>query len=173
MLESEFNSMMKGKFMIDIIEITIPLEPWAQMRARHRVIIPKDKKKDPFAHEYTDPKQTARATTLEKFIEPYCPKELWSGPISLEVMAYFKSPEKMPTWKERIFNLIWPTKKPDLDNVIKMIKDVMTGMIYRDDNQICSLFAMKDFGDPRWEIKIEKLVGYRHDIKKDDLIGLS
>ena len=159
--------------MTEIIEFTIPIEPWGQMRARHKIIIPKDEEKEPFNMSYTDPKQAARAKTLEDCVEPYRPKELWLGPISLDVMAYFKRPEKMPAWKEKIFDLIWPTKKPDLDNVVKMIKDVLTGMIYRDDNQICGLFAMKDFGEPRWEIKIEKMVGYRHDIKKDDVIDLS
>ena len=42
--------------------------------------------------------------------------------------------------------LIWPATKPDLSNYIKMVEDAMTGVVYIDDNQICSIVAKKKFG---------------------------
>lgn len=41
---------------------------------------------------------------------------------------------------------IYPTTKPDLDNVIKGIFDAMNEIVYLDDKQIVSLLCMKRYG---------------------------
>lgn len=41
----------------------------------------------------------------------------------------------------------WHTKKPDLDNLIKAVKDSLTGIVYRDDGQICLETANKRYAD--------------------------
>lgn len=38
-----------------------------------------------------------------------------------------------------------PTKKPDIDNIIKIILDSLNGLAYEDDAQIVELKASKDF----------------------------
>jgi len=52
------------------------------------------------------------------------------------------------TWSEKRRNEalrgeIAPTKKPDLDNVVKAIKDGMNAIVYRDDNQVVRVTAEK------------------------------
>lgn len=47
---------------------------------------------------------------------------------------------------------IRPTKKPDIDNVVKSVLDGLNGIAYRDDTQIVSLTCKKIFAD---EAKIE------------------
>ena len=39
-----------------------------------------------------------------------------------------------------------PTKRPDLDNQIKLITDAINGVVYRDDCQICEITAAKEYG---------------------------
>ena len=42
---------------------------------------------------------------------------------------------------------LWPTKKPDLDNVVKAVCDALTGVVWEDDRQIVSLTADQKFSD--------------------------
>ena len=37
----------------------------------------------------------------------------------------------------------WRTKKPDLDNMIKLVKDACSGIVFLDDNQIVKMSAEK------------------------------
>ena len=47
------------------------------------------------------------------------------------------------------------TKRPDLDNVIKLIFDGMNGIVFKDDSQITSIHATKVYGETA---KVEVLV---------------
>lgn len=50
---------------------------------------------------------------------------------------------------------IRPTKKPDVDNVIKIVMDALNGLAYVDDRFIVSCSAEKFFSDePRIEVRI-------------------
>ena len=55
-----------------------------------------------------------------------------------------------------------PTKKPDVDNIIKIILDSLNGLAYKDDVQIvactCQKLYVNDDNEPRVEVKIEKIV---------------
>jgi Holliday junction resolvase RusA-like endonuclease len=37
----------------------------------------------------------------------------------------------------------WPTKKPDLDNIIKLVGDSLNGLAYRDDADIVQVWAVR------------------------------
>ncbi|WP_334299865.1 RusA family crossover junction endodeoxyribonuclease [Anaerobutyricum hallii] len=51
-----------------------------------------------------------------------------------------------------------PTKKPDLDNVIKSILDALNKVAYHDDTQIVSLSMEKFYSDsPRVEVTINSI----------------
>lgn len=48
------------------------------------------------------------------------------------------------------------TKKPDLDNLVKFVKDCANGVLWRDDSQVISLTASKAYHpNPATEITIE------------------
>ena len=56
------------------------------------------------------------------------------------------------TWskKKRLQALhgeLYPTTKPDLDNICKIVADSMNGIVYTDDKQIISLKAIKHYGE--------------------------
>ena len=40
---------------------------------------------------------------------------------------------------------IWPTSKPDIDNVVKLLCDAMNGVVYSDDKQIVDLLVTKAY----------------------------
>ena len=84
--------------------------------------------------------------------------ETLQGPLSLRVDAFMAVPQaKAQKWKRgAIAGEIRPTTKPDLDNLVKQIKDCLTQMgVWGDDKQVVELCASKRYSDcPRWEIEV-------------------
>jgi Holliday junction resolvase RusA-like endonuclease len=82
------------------------------------------------------------------------------NPLSVKVTAYYKIPEHTPKEWVRKMNagLILPTKKPDLDNVAKVIFDALNGVCYADDVQVCRTKLEKFYSEnPRVEVEIEEM----------------
>ena len=51
-----------------------------------------------------------------------------------------------------------PTKKPDIDNIMKAVLDALNGVAYYDDSQVCKVNFMKMYSeDPRLKILIKKV----------------
>ena len=67
----------------------------------------------------------------------------------IEVDAYYEVPKSASKKKaaEMLAGRIRPTKKPDLDNVLKIICDALNGVAYRDDTQIISARITKHYGE--------------------------
>lgn len=40
---------------------------------------------------------------------------------------------------------LWHSKKPDLDKLVRAVQDALTGIIYKDDGQVCRLTANKNY----------------------------
>ena len=58
-----------------------------------------------------------------------------------------------------------PTKKPDVDNIAKMILDSLNGIAYTDDSQVVVLNIEKHYAEnPRVELEISRIGGYEHEI---------
>ena len=86
-------------------------------------------------------------------------KPLLEGELNMVVHAYFSIPKSKPQkWKtDALAWKIRPTKKPDIDNIIKGVADALNKVVYVDDTQIVVLTAMKFYSDrPRIEICIKK-----------------
>lgn len=66
-------------------------------------------------------------------------------PVAVSIEAYFKIPKSTPKKKaEDMKNwLILPTKKPDADNIAKVICDALNGVAWHDDSQVVSLEVNK------------------------------
>lgn len=78
--------------------------------------------------------------------------------LGMTVMAWYEIP-KSTNKKNRekmLWNIIRPTKKPDIDNILKLIADALNGIAYRDDAQIVQAHIFKGYSDnPRVEVEIE------------------
>jgi len=80
-----------------------------------------------------------------------------SGPIDLWLKFYMPIPKSTSKKNRELMNLglIRHTKRPDLDNLIKFVKDCLNGLAWEDDSQVCRLEASKLYDDnPRTEIRI-------------------
>lgn len=80
--------------------------------------------------------------------------------LDLRIMAYYTIP-KSASKKKRAAMLageIRPTKKPDMDNVVKVIADALNQIAYRDDTQIVDCQCRKFYSEnPRVEVRIINL----------------
>lgn len=80
-------------------------------------------------------------------------------PLKMTIEAYFLIPASTTKRdRERIaLGQLWPTKKPDADNIAKVICDALNGVAYGDDTQIIILEVLKDFTEenPRVEVYLE------------------
>lgn len=80
--------------------------------------------------------------------------------LEMKVCAYY-SVSKSTSKKRReamIGGDIRPTKKPDMDNVIKVIADSLNNVAYKDDTQIVTCKCYKYYSDePRVEVTIKEL----------------
>ena len=76
------------------------------------------------------------------------PKEILTGAIDLSLDIYIKRPKSLPKKVEH--NI----KKPDVDNIAKLIMDALEGVIYERDAQVISLLVTKQYGEPRVEVGV-------------------
>lgn len=79
-------------------------------------------------------------------------------PISINVIYYIKIPQKTNKNQkaEMAQGLIFPTKKPDIDNLLKFTLDVMQGIVFDDDNQVVRVTASKCYAEkPRTRVVME------------------
>ena len=83
----------------------------------------------------------------------------FEGRVKISVIAYFKIPKSTSKRKEAemLAGLISPTKKPDADNIIKIVLDAMNKFAFKDDTQVTKLEIEKKYSrTPKIYIKIEE-----------------
>lgn len=79
--------------------------------------------------------------------------------VKVTIIAYFSIPKSTSKKKEAemLNQNISPTKKPDIDNIIKIVLDAMNKFAFRDDTQVTELEIKKKYDKtPRIYIKIEE-----------------
>jgi Holliday junction resolvase RusA-like endonuclease len=79
-------------------------------------------------------------------------------PLSMMIRAYYGVPKSVSAKKREamISGKSRPTKKPDMDNIIKVVADALNGIAYYDDSQIVDCRVAKVWSDePRVEVVIE------------------
>lgn len=81
-------------------------------------------------------------------------------PLAVCITACFE-PIKSISKKQRELMLqgrIYPTKKPDIDNITKAVLDALNGVAYKDDTQVIQIIASKEYAeDAKVEVKIMEL----------------
>ena len=80
--------------------------------------------------------------------------------VAMAIKAYYALPKSDSKRKRasKLLGAIRPTKKPDIDNVYKIVADALNGMAYHDDSQIVVASIEKHYAEqPRVEVEIWKL----------------
>jgi len=122
------------------MNFTIPGEPCG--KARPRVV-----RSGGITRTYT-PEKTANYESYVKLeFQRQCGLPFITGPVSMEIVAYFGTPASASKKKvsAMLQGLIHPTKKPDCDNIIKIICDALNGLAYKDDAQIVHVSIRKQY----------------------------
>ncbi len=130
--------------------LTIPGAPVAKARPRMTKS----------GHVYTPQKTVEYERYVQTlFVEEHGQPRL-EGALMLELNLYFpipKSTRKKDASAMRTGG-IRPTKRPDLDNILKAVSDALNGIAYRDDSQIVGAVVQKFYSDePRAEVEIKKI----------------
>lgn len=77
-------------------------------------------------------------------------------PLRIHITAYFSPP--LSTSKKRRSRMLsgaeYPVKKPDADNIAKVVCDALNGVAYLDDVQVCDLNVEKKYG-PTAKVSVE------------------
>lgn len=81
------------------------------------------------------------------------------GRVKVSIVGYFEIPKSTSkSMKEQMLqNKISPTKKPDIDNVVKIVLDAMNKFAFKDDTQITKIEVEKIYSDiEKLYVKIEE-----------------
>lgn len=122
-----------------------------------------------FARAYT-PKETANYENLVKVLYMQAAKgKAWMDkePLKMIIVALHEIPKSTSKKQAALMraDVIRPTKKPDADNIAKIICDGLNGVAYHDDTQIVELNVFKHYSDtPCVMVTIEE-------VEKDDREG--
>lgn len=76
-------------------------------------------------------------------------RQLIEGPVMVEMRIVQAIPQSMSKKRKAmaIAGELFPTKKPDMDNVIKAIYDGLNGVVWKDDVQVVDAFVKKRYGE--------------------------
>lgn len=115
---------------------------WKAPNMKFPVITNTNKKNKPWA-------QTVSAMA-QQHRQDGCP---FNGPIRVRLVFRMPIPKSIPKRRPSFM-----TKRPDLDKMIRSVKDALTGVLYRDDNQVVCVEAHKTYGEePGVTITVERI----------------
>lgn len=85
------------------------------------------------------------------------PIKILESRVRVKIVAYFKIPQstKKALISDMVENKISPTKKPDIDNIIKIVLDALNNFIIKDDIQVCKLETEKVYTQDEEKLYIE------------------
>lgn len=110
------------------LSFEIPLKPVAAARPRvsKRVVF--------YPPAYSNYKKAASY---------FVPRKKFDGAIEVEMTFYFPIPTKVKKKDRLSFEGAAHTSKPDIDNLVKAVMDLMNGKVVEDDAQIAKITAVK------------------------------
>lgn len=133
-----------------VIKFTIPGEPKGKGR-------PKFSRQGSFVKTYT-PETTITYENWVKICFQGVQQQMLDGQLGAVIKCYFPMPQSFSKKKREIALIgeLRPTKKPDCDNIAKIILDALNGLAYKDDKNIVSCLIEKWYGEePRVEVEIK------------------
>lgn len=137
------------------IRFTVPGEPTG--KGRPRVF-----KANGVSRAVTPQKTLSYENLVKWIVSESMQVEQLTGEVEAEIKAYYAIPKSMTKKNRQLIEegKLHPTKKPDLDNVAKIILDALNGIAYKDDSQVVRLHVEKEYADdnkPRVEVVLREL----------------
>lgn len=123
------------------IELTVQGNPVGKARPRHTKS----------GHTYTPEKTTSYENLVKLMYSQNYKSVVFDAdiPLAISIEAYMPIPQSASKKKAELMkqNILLPTKKPDCDNIAKIICDALNGIAYPDDKQIVSMLVSKRHSD--------------------------
>ncbi|GMB10226.1 MAG: RusA family crossover junction endodeoxyribonuclease [Candidatus Improbicoccus devescovinae] len=124
---------------------------------------------------YTPQKTSEYEENIRKSFRKNFKNKLFEKNIPLEavITAFYPIPKGISKSKfsEMQNDEILPTKKPDCDNVIKIILDALNGVCYEDDAQICNLKFEKHYSNmPSVRVEISEIDTHKKIFKFEEFL---
>lgn len=142
-----------------MISFFVPLIPKGQARARSRAVNIGGSYR---AMTYKSKEGRLAEAKFLEMAKEFAPPVPLAGPLKLSVHVWFPIPESYS--KKRLQELKDTyhahTTKPDLDNIIKLVKDSLNGVFWLDDKQIYKVTASKRYSAcdmPGYQIDIREV----------------
>lgn len=133
---------------------TVPGEPQGKARARTCG-----------GHTYTPEKTVLYENLIKTEYARQCGNRKFTTrpdgtaqPVAVHILAIYGIPKSYSQKKrERAMNgELMPTKKPDADNIAKVVCDALNGVAYADDTQVIELRVRKAYGEPHITVSVEE-----------------
>lgn len=144
--------------MDEVVRFEIPGPPRPTQRAKSRAVVSK-KTGRAFAQVYT-PSETRNemAVVRQMGADRMGNQPPWDeAAIDFRAMFYFAVPLSFSKRRreDALAGRLLPTKKPDVDNLVKLVTDALKGIVWRDDAQITEMHIWKRYSDrPRTVVEI-------------------
>lgn len=133
---------------------------YGEIRGKGR---PRFRKVGNFVSTYT-PSETRdyEMSIKESFISQCGTEETYFNgePLRMTLEIYQAVPKSVSKKKtqEMLEGKIYPTKKPDIDNILKSVCDSLNKVAYQDDTQIVEMSQIKRYAEKSYmKVKIEKI----------------
>lgn len=133
----------------------IPGEPFGKQR-------PKFSRAGGFVRSYTQKETVSYENLVKTEYAWQCGEARFQddAEVLAVINAFFSIPKSVSkkTRADMLAGRVRPTKRPDCDNIAKVILDGLNGIAYRDDAQVVSAAVSKHYGEtPRVEVTLYRL----------------
>ncbi len=134
-----------------LVDFTICGEPAGKGRPRFR-------RMGNYVSTYTDAKTTNYENLVKLEYKNQCGNKYFepNKPLIAAIYCYFSRPKNIPKKKLHLYDedKIFPTKKPDTDNIAKIILDSLNKVAFDDDKQVIVLKVVKKFAKEQPHVRV-------------------
>lgn len=147
---------MTSRYVGATLFFVVPGEPVAWARARRRG-------SHYFVSNAQKQAREAMALTARRYLsEMPAPEQALfrESPVEVEVVGYFEPPTSWPKWKREasLVGSVLKTTKPDSDNLVKLVKDALEGVVWSNDSHVVDQIGRKRYATmSRTEVTIRRL----------------
>jgi Holliday junction resolvase RusA-like endonuclease len=112
-------------------------------------------------HTYTDSETKAYEQKIVAYYRKTFGSFKWpdNSFVAVKVIAYYPIPKSATKAAKAAMQegKTFPSRKPDIDNVLKVVLDALNSVAYKDDARVVSIQALKRYSfDPRLQIEINE-----------------
>lgn len=138
------------------INVRFPFEPKPKLRPRFKVRYNR-------VLTFTPTETKAFEAEIAKYYTLVSKGFIYDQHKPINVTLHFALPIPKGTSKKKVAAMVegleLPTKKPDIDNLVKSVLDALNGIAWYDDNQIVTLSASKEYSEePHIDLTVREVL---------------